>query len=451
MCLTFFANAQPYEIGHTTITFNDPNRTGGFGSGGGPGRQIQTEIYYPADVAGTDVNVVVGEYPVIVFGHGFAMVWDAYANIWETLVPEGYIIAFPRTEGGLSPSHDEFGMDLALLVDEIQLLNSDATSLFFEHVADRSAIMGHSMGGGATMLAAANNANIETIIGLAPAETTPSAIQAAANITVPSLVFSADEDAVTPAAQHHTPIYDNLNSSCKYFINILGGGHCYYANPNFNCDFGEGSSGGNITITRQEQQDIMFTYTVPWLNLYLKSMCPEAEVFTTDLPNATDVSFLSSCNSGFPGYDVGVIANASTLSAAQLNTDYQWLDCDNNYAPISGETSKDFSPLQDGNYAVQIGSGTCQDTSACVTFSLNNLIESSLLGISIYPNPAKGAITIEMASSGMYQLLNPLGQKLQKGLLSPGKNVVSPNLNPGMYYFQIRVGNHSTTHQIRLY
>lgn len=62
-----------YQVGHTTITFNDPTRSGGFGSGGGSGRQIQTEIYYPAAVAGDNVPVVAGEHPVIVFGHGFAM------------------------------------------------------------------------------------------------------------------------------------------------------------------------------------------------------------------------------------------------------------------------------------------------------------------------------------------------------------------------------------------
>ena len=33
-----------FSVGHRTITFNDPTRTGGFGSGGGAGRQIQTEI-----------------------------------------------------------------------------------------------------------------------------------------------------------------------------------------------------------------------------------------------------------------------------------------------------------------------------------------------------------------------------------------------------------------------
>ncbi|MDG0973711.1 MAG: hypothetical protein P8O07_06080, partial [Crocinitomicaceae bacterium] len=49
----FVMHAQ--QVGTTTITFNDPARTGGFGSGGGAGRQIQTEIYYPATTAGTDV------------------------------------------------------------------------------------------------------------------------------------------------------------------------------------------------------------------------------------------------------------------------------------------------------------------------------------------------------------------------------------------------------------
>jgi hypothetical protein len=59
-----------FSIGHTTITFNDPARTGGTGSGGGAGRQIQTEIYYPAATAGVDVPVSNGNFPVITFGHG---------------------------------------------------------------------------------------------------------------------------------------------------------------------------------------------------------------------------------------------------------------------------------------------------------------------------------------------------------------------------------------------
>ena len=169
-----------FSIGHTTVTFNDPARTGGYGSGGGPGRQIQSEIYYPASLAGENVPVVNDSFPVIVFGHGFAMSWDAYANIWEHYVPLGYIVVFPRTEGSLipSPSHADFGMDLALVAVKMNNTNLNAQSLFYQRINGNIALMGHSMGGGASMLAAANSSSIQTVIGLAPAETNPSAVAA---------------------------------------------------------------------------------------------------------------------------------------------------------------------------------------------------------------------------------------------------------------------------------
>ncbi len=148
--LTFYLSTSligQHQIGHTTITFNDPLRTGGFGSGSGAGRQIQTEIYYPASVAGNDVALASGEHPVIVFGHGFVMAWDAYTNIWEHYVPMGYLLAFPRTEGGFSPNHNEFGLDLVVVEQRLQLLNGDNTSILYEGINGNSAIMGHSMGG----------------------------------------------------------------------------------------------------------------------------------------------------------------------------------------------------------------------------------------------------------------------------------------------------------------
>lgn len=370
LVLLFFANTlfAQYNIGHTTITFNDPSRTGGFGSGGGSGRQIQTEIYYPADIAGEDVNLSSGEFPVIVFGHGFAMSWDAYENIWNEIVPEGFILAFPRTEGSLipAPQHDQFGLDMAFVETKMEDENVDAISLFYNHISTKSAIMGHSMGGGATFLAAANNTSITTIIGLAPAETTPSAIAEASNVSVPALVFSADEDMVTPAANHHIPIYNGLGASCKYFVNILGGAHCYYANSNFNCDFGEGASGGSISITRAQQQIIMFRYVIPWLKLYLYEDCDQHAVFEIDLALDSEVSYQSSCT-GFPSlvYNTDVSSSGSTLSSDDLGGIYQWINCDTGNSEIIGETYQSYTATQSGNYAVVLGSGLCADTSDC--------------------------------------------------------------------------------------
>ena len=79
-----------FPIGNRTITYNDPARSN---------RAIECVIHYPGVSAGSNVDVATGEFPIIVFGHGFAMQVGAYPNWWEELVPDGYIMVFPTTEG----------------------------------------------------------------------------------------------------------------------------------------------------------------------------------------------------------------------------------------------------------------------------------------------------------------------------------------------------------------
>lgn len=94
MLITTTLLAQPFNIGHTTVGFFDSSRN----------RSIETEVYYPADTPGENVPLALGNYPVIVFGHGFLMSWEAYQNFWTELVPSGYVICFPTTETGFSPA-----------------------------------------------------------------------------------------------------------------------------------------------------------------------------------------------------------------------------------------------------------------------------------------------------------------------------------------------------------
>ena len=105
LCLSAITFAQTYPVGHMSINFKDASRTGGYtipASGGtvvtmpGTGRTIGTEVYYPAAVAGNNAAVAVGQFPVVVFGHGFAMTWDAYDNIFNRLASLGYIVVFPH-------------------------------------------------------------------------------------------------------------------------------------------------------------------------------------------------------------------------------------------------------------------------------------------------------------------------------------------------------------------
>ncbi|MFK7787283.1 MAG: T9SS type A sorting domain-containing protein [Crocinitomicaceae bacterium] len=447
LALTVFCSfttwAQTYEIGHTTITFNDPARTGGFGSGGGPGRQIQSEVYYPADVAGTDVAAAMGEHPVIVFGHGFVMAWDAYANIWEELVPQGYIMVFPRTEGNFSPSHDDFGMDLALLVTKIQELNTTGGSILENHVAAKSAIMGHSMGGGSSFLAAASNTSIETVIGLAPAETNSSAISAAAQVTVPALVFSGSGDAVTPATDHHLPIYNATASSCKNYVDITGGAHCYYANSNFNCDFGEGTSGGNITITRSEQHQILFDIVTPWLDYKLKGDCSANVVFNDLLAN--DPRIVATQNCTFTPFVTTVSSNGVTLTADNTTASYQWLDCNNNFSPLPGETNISLTPSP-GNYAVELTENGCIDTSSCFVIGTNNIhqLENE---VRVYPNPSHGSLNIDVSSPMRLTLIDLKGSAVFDKKLLVGNHVLD-DLEQGVYLYVLADETGSMTEKL---
>lgn len=252
--------AQPFAIGTTSITFVDADRN----------RNIPCELHYPADVSGTDVAATSGAFPVLVVGHGFVMTVDAYTYLWQHYTPLGYIVALPTTEGGFAPDHAAFGADLAYVANALQAANADGTSLFFGHVAPATALMGHSMGGGAAFLGAAGNANIQTLVTLAPAETNPSAIAAAAQIAVPSLVFAASEDCVTPIADHAQPMYDALTVACKAFVNITGGGHCYFGDNNALCSFGELTCGPNLSISRDEQHDVVTDLTDLWLDHQLR-------------------------------------------------------------------------------------------------------------------------------------------------------------------------------------
>ena len=375
-----------FPVGHTTITFNDPTRTGGFGTGGGTGRQIQTEIYYPAVSAGNNVIAATGEFPLIVFGHGFVMSWDAYQNIWEHYSSLGYIVAFPRTEGSFSPSHSDFGMDLRLVVQKVQDLNTLTSSILSGKIHPNAAIIGHSMGGGATILAAENNSSIKTIVGLAPANTAPSAIVAAVNVTVPALIFSGSQDGVTPAAEHHTPIYQGLNSSCKTFVSILGGGHCYYANTNFNCDFGETTSSTGISITRAQQQERTYSLLDPWLDFTLRENCDAYSVFV----NATaTTSFLSESNCSASLFPV-ISESFNTLTASVSGISYQWY-LNGNMLPNSNAIT--FTALEIGSYTVEVTfENSCSETS--LPFILSELGSKELdLKYVFYPNPTEDFVT----------------------------------------------------------
>ena len=278
--------AQTYNIGHTSIDFYDNARN----------RNITTEIYYPSDTNGDNVPISLGNFPIIVFGHGFLMSWDSYDNFWNSLVPEGYILCFPTTEMGFAPNHQFFADDLSFIASKMQMESQNISSIFYNSVLPKTGLLGHSMGGGASFLAAENNPDINTLVNFAATETNPSAIAAANNITIPSLIFSGDDDCVAPPNNHQDILFDSLNSNCKTQINIINGGHCYFANDNVLCSFGESSCNPNLNILRSEQQSVTNDFIKIWLNFSLKSDQNSFSIFNDSLQSSSRITYSQLCN-----------------------------------------------------------------------------------------------------------------------------------------------------------
>lgn len=259
----------PFAVASKRITFTDASRSN---------RSIPATIYYPGTSAGTDKPIAGNEanrFPVLVFAHGFSIGIGFYNYIWDGLVPAGYIVVMCDTENGSifpPPDHGAFGRDLAFLVDAMQVEGGNPASFFHARVASRSAVAGHSMGGGATMLSVQHSQNIDTIVPIAAADTNPSAIAAAPGISIPALVIGGSKDCVAAPASNVRPMYDGLASACRHYALIDDGSHCQFAVDSTVCNLGQIICAGQTFVSATVQRSATLTLLRNWLDLQLKEV-----------------------------------------------------------------------------------------------------------------------------------------------------------------------------------
>ena len=85
--------------------------------------------------------------------------------------------------------------------------------------------------------------------------------------------------------------------------------------------------------------------------------------------------------------DLTVTNNSPNLLSNQSNAQYQWLDCDNSYFALSGQTNQNFTATSNGNDAVHISYNNCVDTTSCIAVNNVALCQDCEDEISYYPNP----------------------------------------------------------------
>lgn len=99
--------------------------------------------------------------------------------------------------------------------------------------------------------------------------------------------------------------------------------------------------------------------------------------------------------------DTTVTQVSDSLYANMSGATYQWIDCNNGNAPISGATAKGFRPAVSGSYAVIVSNGACTETSSCFTVIKTGIedVQGTAASFNVFPNPSEGELRIQYSGN----------------------------------------------------
>jgi uncharacterized repeat protein (TIGR03803 family) len=181
---------------------------------------------------------------------------------------------------------------------------------------------------------------------------------------------------------------------------------------------------------------------------------PDGAVYTSSgtetaiIPNTAGCDSTITINLTINTVDVSVTITDPVITAIATANSYQWLDCDNAYAPIGGASQQSYTATANGNYAVIVTQGLCSDTSACVQIITVGIASENLPGIVLHPDPSNGQFTLELDESAKVEIYNALGSLIYIASLEKGKHNLSLNLANGFYL--LKATNDKASRSFRL-
>lgn len=237
------AQPGPYLAGTKSVTVTRSN-----------GSTFPATLFYPALVAGSNAPFDPAAAPChgITFGHGFLQPVTQYTSTLSHLATHGFIVIAPQSEGGLLPNHANFAKDLRFSLDWLVQQNALESSPFFGAIAvDAFGASGHSMGGGAAILATKDDPRIKALAPTAPADTSPSSISAISAVQSPVRLIVGSQDSIVPPGSSAVPMYANAPGP-RQLLSIQGGFHCGFTDANVVfCDSGSITRAQQLAITRR--------------------------------------------------------------------------------------------------------------------------------------------------------------------------------------------------------
>lgn len=140
----------------------------------------------------------------VALGHGWLQPAARYTGLLRHLASWGIVALAPDTQRGPLGSAAALATDLRTALDVATGVRLGRGDVSVD--GSRLGLVGHGTGGGAAVVAASADSRVRAVALLAPAETRPSAIDAARTVSVPGLVLVAGKDKVAPPVGHAEPI-----------------------------------------------------------------------------------------------------------------------------------------------------------------------------------------------------------------------------------------------------
>jgi dienelactone hydrolase len=178
-------------------------------SGFGGGR-----VWYPTTA---------GSYGIVAVSPGFTASASTMYFWGERLSSHGFVVIVIETNSTLDQPASRATQLTSALNYLVTQGGRSSSALYGKVDGNRRAVAGHSMGGGGTLIAAANNPSLKAAIPMAPWNSSSLSFR---NITVPTFIFACQSDAIAPVASHASPFYNAIPSSTnKNYVEMRADDH----------------------------------------------------------------------------------------------------------------------------------------------------------------------------------------------------------------------------------
>ncbi len=163
------------------------------------------------------------------------------------------------------------------------------------------------------------------------------------------------------------------------------------------------------------------------------------------IPNVAGCDSIIMFNLTIDTVNVNVTNNSPILTAQANGASYQWLDCNNMFSQLGGDTLQSLIATVNGSYAVQITQNSCIDTSACFNIVNVSIDNNAINSISVWPNPANNKIWIDLGQeteNTTITITDALGRTIESFKIDNSK-MAELNLTgeAGLYFIKVEFNN----------